>query len=209
MNVMSRSPLAAPNGVAVVEDVIGLEAFRAKNCAATLWNRQIPQEILKWMNAIDPDALPVGRCIVRAVETGPMVRSFCDKVGLPKGPERSWFEQDVASLAGIFSDLMRTPHIRLRMDMVTTNACRKFHVDAIVGRLVCSYRGPGTQYGTGQNGKDPNRVFTVPTGAPILLRGSLWPETPRSGLLHRSPPIETTGETRLVVVLDPMNHPEN
>ncbi|ESQ13779.1 MAG: hypothetical protein N838_33160, partial [Thiohalocapsa sp. PB-PSB1] len=50
---------------------------------------------------------------------------------------------------------------------------------------------------------------TVPTGAPILLRGTLWPEQPKSGLLHRSPPIEGSGETRLLLVLDPMDGPED
>ena len=44
--------------------------------------------------------------------------------------------------------------------------------------------------------------------APILLRGTLWQERPRTGLLHRSPPIEGTGETRLVLVLDPIDDPE-
>ncbi|ESQ13777.1 MAG: hypothetical protein N838_33150 [Thiohalocapsa sp. PB-PSB1] len=34
------------------------------------------------------------------------------------------------------------------------------------------------------------------------------PESPRSGLLHRSPPIEGSGETRLLLVLDPMDGPE-
>lgn len=48
----------------------------------------------------------------------------------------------------------------------------------------------------------------MPTGAPIPLRGTLWPEGPRSGLLHRLPPIEGTGETRLVLVLDPVDDPE-
>ena len=94
--------------------------------------------------------------------------------------------------------------LRLRFDVVTGNACRKFHVDAITARLVCTYRGAGTQYGMSTDGTDPSRVFAVATGAPILLRGSLWPEEPASGLLHRSPPIEGTGETRLVLVLDPI-----
>ncbi|MEW7008160.1 DUF1826 domain-containing protein [Lentilitoribacter sp. EG35] len=35
------------------------------------------------------------------------------------------------------------------------------------------------------------------------------PETPTSGLLHRSPPIDGTGETRLLLVLDPVSDPEN
>ena len=108
-------------------------------------------------------------------------------------------------MAGMFAGIVDAPYLRMRMDVVTTNACRKFHVDAITARLVLTYRGTGTQYGVSQGGHDPQRVFTVPTGAPILLRGSLWPETPRSGVVHRSPPIEGTGETRLVLVLDPVH----
>lgn len=53
-------------------------------------------------------------------------------------------------------------------------------------------------------GPPPNNIVTVPTGAPVLLRGSLWPPKPETGLLHRSPPIEETGEKRLVLVLDPI-----
>ncbi|MCZ4269037.1 DUF1826 domain-containing protein, partial [Rhodobacteraceae bacterium G21628-S1] len=44
-------------------------------------------------------------------------------------------------------------------------------------------------------------------GAPIILRGTRWPETPVSGVLHRSPPIAGTGETRLLLVLDPIDDP--
>ena len=103
---------------------------------------------------------------------------------------------------------MSAPFLRLRLDVVTTNACPKFHIDAVTARLVCTYRGTGTQYGISTDGADPRRVFIVPTGSPILLRGTLWPEMPSSGLLHRSPPIEGTGETRLVLVLDPVLNPE-
>lgn len=104
----------------------------------------------------------------------------------------------------MFADLLTSKYLRLRLDVVTNNACRKFHVDAITARLVCTYRGTGTQYGISTNGNDPDWVFTVQTGAPMLLRGTLWPEHPRSGLRHRSPPIEGTGETRLVLVVDPI-----
>ena len=53
-------------------------------------------------------------------------------------------------------------------------------------------------------GKTANNIVTVATGAPVLLRGSLWPSKTETGLLHRSLPIEETGETRLVLVLDPI-----
>ena len=38
----------------------------------------------------------------------------------------------------------------------------------------------------------------------MILRGTNWPSAAKPGLLHRSPPIEGTGETRLVLVLDPI-----
>ena len=131
-----------------------------------------------------------------------------DLSGLPSKPEHDWLQADINLLADTFADLMSAAFLRLRLDIVTTNACRRFHIDAVTARLVCTYRGTGTQYGVSPHGNAPERVFTVPTGAPILLRGTVWPEQPPSGLLHRSPPIEGTGETRLVLVLDPVSDPD-
>ena len=127
--------------------------------------------------------------------------------GTPDCPERDLFIDDVSALAAIFADVMRVGYLRLRLDVVVSNACRKFHIDAVTARLICTYRGTGTQCGISADGGVPRRVLTVPTGSPIILRGTHWPETPISGLLHRSPPIEGTGETRLMLVLDPVNDP--
>ena len=115
--------------------------------------------------------------------------------------------EDASALASIFADVMDSAYVRLRFDVVDTNACRKFHIDAVKARLVCTYRGTGTQYGLSENGHDPAQILTVPTGAPIILRGTRWPETQVSGVLHRSPPIAGTGETRLLLVLDPIDDP--
>lgn len=115
--------------------------------------------------------------------------------------------EDTAALAAIFASVMDSTYLRLRFDVVNTNACRKFHVDAVTARLVCTYRGTGTQYGISENGEDPDQIMTAPTGSPIILRGSRWPETPLSGLLHRSPPIAGTGATRLLLVLDSIEDP--
>lgn len=196
-------------GVGIADDPASLSAFLQPGCAAAIWRRQTPPEIQNWLNKLDPDLLPRGRIVLHPNTVADTVGHLCAFAKTPTGPERDWFEADVAALAERFSDLMLARFLRLRLDVVTTNACRKFHVDAINARLVCTYRGTGTQYGISTDGNDPRRVFTVQTGAPILLRGSLWPETPASGLLHRSPPIEGTGETRLVLVLDPVSDPED
>lgn len=111
---------------------------------------------------------------------------------------------DIAALSHIFSHVMDASYLRVRLDVVTTNACRKFHVDAVTTRLICTYRGPGTQYGSASDGQEPRHIFTVPTCAPVMLRGSLAPGHSSPQILHRSPPIDGTAMSRLVLVLDPV-----
>ena len=59
------------------------------------------------------------------------------------------------------------------------------------------------------DGADPKHFKTTPTSSPILLRGTLGIEDNTKMILHRSPPIEGTGETRFVFVIDPIFDPEN
>jgi hypothetical protein len=161
------------------------------------------------LDGIDGEALPRARVVLPRHAVGEVVQQLFDMANLTDGAERAWLQQDIIGLADILSDLMNARYLRLRLDVVTTNGCRKFHIDVATARLVCTYRGTGTQYGVSSDGDDPRRVFTVQTGAPILLRGTLRPTEPPSSLLHRSPPIEGTGETRFVLVLDPVDDPED
>ncbi|MDX8350218.1 DUF1826 domain-containing protein [Cognatiyoonia sp. IB215446] len=196
-------------GVAIADRPENLQDFLEPSCAAAIWRRQLSPDFQAWINGLDPTNLPQGRIILRPDAVGAAVNELCEIAQTPTGPERDQLVMDIDVLAEIFAALMQTHYIRLRLQPVTSNACRKFHIDAITARLVCTYRGTGTQYGLSPDGDDPSRVFTVPTGAPILLRGTLWPANPPAGLLHRSPPIEGTGETRLILVLDAVFDPED
>ncbi len=195
-------------GVGVANTPEGLSAIHHPGCAAAIWRRSPLPGFQAWIDAVEPERLPKARVIVRSEHVRNLASQICETVGTPASCERDRLIDDAAALADIFAGLMRTQYLLLRLDVVTTNACRKFHIDAVTARLVCTYRGTGTQYGVSTDGAEPKRVFTVPTGAPILLRGTLWPQRPKSGLLHRSPPIEGKGETRLVLVLDPVVDPQ-
>ncbi len=199
------SPISAdqPVGVSPFDDGQEMGCFRDAACAAAIWNRRLPSEVTAWLAGLDAALLPSGRAVMPVSAVTENVTQLCDMAGMPIGPQRDWLIDDIADLAHRFAEVMNAPYVKVRLQAVTTNACRKFHLDAITGRLVCTYRGSGTQYGTSAKGGDPEHIFATPTGAPIVLRGSLWPATPSAGLLHRSPPIEGTGETRLVLVLDP------
>ncbi len=196
-------------GVAVVRKPEELTHLLKSDCGAALWQRKVLPDFQRWIDGLTPENLPRGRLILRPDAVRDAVAQLCDLADMPDRPHRTRLIDDIAALSDIFAKLMDARWLRLRLNAVTTNACRKFHVDAITARLVCTYRGAGTQYGNAPRGRSPDRVVTVPTGSPILLRGTLWPARTETPLLHRSPPIEGTGETRLVLVLDPVDDPED
>ena len=191
-------------GVGVVRTIQDLAVIRDPGCAVALCQRQPDRNVLEWLERLDSDRLPKARVILPPDRISEALEQICDISDTPDCEERNRLIDDVTKLAKVFADLMKTAHLRLRFDLVTTNSCKKFHIDRITARLLCTYRGTGTQYGVLIDGPEPDRILTVPTGSPIVLRGSLWPETPKSGILHRSPPIEGTGEYRSILVLDPI-----
>ncbi|MEO1531121.1 MAG: DUF1826 domain-containing protein [Pseudomonadota bacterium] len=208
MNLVRETVVDAAIGVGVADRCDDLAAINHPGCAAAIWRRQLDRDFQTWVDSLQPDELPRARMILPPEEAAACLLDLFDEQHVQAGDERAWLVGDIQRLCTAFLRLVHAPFIRLRLDVVANNACRKFHLDAVTARLVCTYRGTGTQYGVSTDGADPRRIFTVATGSPIILRGTQWPETPRSGLLHRSPPIEGTGETRFVLVIDPIFDPD-
>ena len=173
-----------------------------------IWDRQIPVNIQDWLNKVDPKLIPSFRQIFHKNEVNKNINKIF-KNTIIKQKETEWLVQDIIRLSRLFSNLMKVDYLRLRMEVVSTNSCRKFHIDAVKSRLICTYRGQGTQYGLSMDSNDPEQFKTTPTSSPILLRGTLWIEDKLKMILHRSPPIEGTGETRFVFVIDPIFDLEN
>lgn len=209
MNQISAFSYHSVPGVDVVSKAKDLNTIKADECAAAIWQRQPLRSFQDWIDGIAPAHLPRARLILRPESVHKALSEIVEATGLPSSPEQEMLVDDMSALAHMFAGVMEIPYLRLRLDVIKTNACRKFHIDAVTARLVCTYRGTGTQYGIATPTADPARIFTVPTSSPILLRGTLWPTTPRSHLKHRSPPIEGTGQTRLVLVLDPVTEPKD
>lgn len=208
MNIANKIGQVAHSGVLIADDPEEWSGFLEPDCAAAVWNRPTLPDIQRWINGLNAAHLPHGRIVLHRATVRDAVMTLWDNAGPSNSAERDWLINDVVSLADRFAEMMKVSYLRLRLETVKTNACRKFHVDAITARLVCTYRGTGTQYGTTSGNADPVQIETTPTGAPILLRGTLWPPMPATVLKHRSPPIEGTGEVRLVLVLDPVQDPE-
>jgi hypothetical protein len=110
---------------------------------------------------------------------------------------------DIISLAGRFSALMGVDEVRVRLEVITGNACKKVHTDYTDVRLICTYAGQGTDYalqGADDHGGDCC-LEQVPTGWIGLFKGRTF-HPDHAPAWHRSPPIAGTGEKRLLLVID-------
>jgi len=105
---------------------------------------------------------------------------------------------DIAVLARRHARLTGTDRLTLKLEVVETDACRRFHADYVALRMLCTYVGPGTQW---HAIADPDTIGQVPTGAVAIFKGRMLLDPPT--VLHRSPPIVATGERRLMLTLDP------
>jgi hypothetical protein len=126
------------------------------------------------------------------------------------------FRAEVRDLAVWFAELSGSAQLRLFFGRVQNDMCRRFHTDIVSLRLLCTYVGPGTLWvdpavvvtkhlARGSNEQmiaDPTGIHQVPTGQVCLLKGALHEHSKHGAVLHRSPPVEDSGQARLVLRID-------
>lgn len=191
---------AAP--VRMVDRLDGLSVIRNPDCAAAFWQRANGPSFQDWLDTLEPERLPTGCMVLHPKAVRQVVLQICDSVGTPDCRERAALVDDVAALAECFANLMSVPWLRVRLDVATTDACRRVRVDPSSARLFCTYRGPATQWRVAAENVGPRCLFTVPTAAPIVLRGMRW--AGGAELVRSSTPLEGVRDTRFVLSLDPV-----
>ena len=194
--------------VQISDNIEGLHAVNQPLVPAAIWRRTPLSKFQTWIDSFPDKQLPAARIALPLDAIQGALMEVMQISGMPACGQREILIDDITALANVFAEINQTKFLRLRLEAITGNACSKFHVDAVTTRLVCTYRGPGTQYCFSADGTDLSNIFDVPTSSPIVMRGTLWPNKERSGFFHRSPPIEGSGKTRLLLVLDPISDPK-
>lgn len=170
--------------------------------------RVVPDSIQSALNAMPLKQWMQDRCCLPANQVGIRIEQLFTKWGLSLHTAQRWVARDAEACAKEFARVLDTQDIHLRVEVIEDDACRKFHRDAIKARMICTYTGPGTEYTGTQTMDDPATIGTVPTGCPVLFKGKAWPVPQGQHLVHRSPPIEGLGISRLVLVIDEVLPPE-
>lgn len=126
------------------------------------------------------------------------------------------FQADLRQLADIFFQVSKDFAVKFRLLTTDEDDCRRFHVDYRHLRLLCTYQGPGTEWladsqvdrAALESGQPNESILRF--GKPRLiepfwvaiLKDDAYPGNTGQGLVHRSPPIEDTGQTRVLFCMD-------
>ncbi len=141
---------------------------------------------------------------------------------LPQGAGRDALLGDIALLAEVYGDLLGCPIVGIRLEILRRAMCPRFHVDHTGIRLVCTYRGPGTEWledacadrsrlGPASAGmpderngiiRDPSGIHRAPPFAVALLKGTRWQGNVGGGVIHRSPAVGPADGPRAVLIMD-------
>lgn len=120
------------------------------------------------------------------------------------------FIADLGWLVGAYACLLDARSVGLRLRVLDSAMCPRFHVDHVPLRLITTYAGPASEWleegaidrrRLGQVEVDPAHVQRLACGDVALLKGEKWLGNEGAGLVHRSPS-PANGERRLILTLD-------
>lgn len=213
---MNATILATRPHVARGDKPEALSAITSQAVNLALWQRRLPRALEAsieahrtrpivgeaWFDACDSAALTDGHFAALLRDVSPA--------------DQALWRADIAPLLDEFARLSAAHVVRATLETVTGSACRKFHVDWIGLRLLCTYDGAGTQWlpdaavrrdmlTVGDNDDivdDPASVQSMACGDVGLFKGEAWPGNEGRGIVHRSPPKPEGGHRRVLLCLD-------
>ena len=185
-----------------------LSQIRDPAVTLAIWHRRSPAGLARWLDGLPAERLPEGRFTGPARDVAGRLSTLCDLAGLGDDAGRRALIDDITRLARLFASLTRRDDIDLRLEALDHDSCWRFHRDHVGYRINATYRGPGTQWlppslaGRGLHAQRRYRGalndlprFAVGVFKGVMLAGD-------HAIVHRSPPVEGSGVTRLFLCLN-------
>lgn len=183
--------------------------------------RWLPRGELPELTGYFDDPL-VHRALGRGLQFTCSAAARPDLRSLPAAPGREAAVADVEHLIEILATLLDPPALGVRLEVLDRAMCPRFHVDRVGVRLLCTYRGPGTELldeasadrrwlGAAGHGlddelsglvRDPGVIQRIPRQAVLLMKGAGWPGNEHLGAIHRSPQVNVCDGPRIVIAID-------
>lgn len=188
----------------VAADPAILQDIRREDCNLAIWERPLATDFAPMLEGAPQDI----RFAAALGDLPALLAAELADKGFAARHLHAGLVADAAVLAQHFCAALGLARVEVRLEVVTTDSCRKFHADYVSARLITTYVGPGTDWldsaevAALERGEEPRRIHRMNTGDVGLFKGKLATLHPA---IHRSPPISASGEARLLLVLNPVS----
>lgn len=180
-----------------------LERVRAPGKNLAIWVRDagdLAPGLGDWLDGLSAAEIPNHQDIVSREAAPGVIRAACEAT-LPAGPLREALIVELGERVEAMFAFTGEALLKLRLDRLDGPACVRFHQDAVGIRLLCSYRGPGTEWvpdaavvpaklgrslPNSEIVPEASEIRSLPRFAVGLLKGSDARDG-TFGIVHRSP----------------------
>ena len=192
-----------------------LERISEPDVNICIWQRPSIDQINRELVSLTPRDLPDVRSHCTLNNFDAAVTGLMANQGLSPDLFKHW-RGDLLNIARVYFPLTKGRRVTMRLETTDQDGCPRFHTDRTHLRLLCTYLGPGTEWlrddqadREAQLAGAPNSEILI-TDKPSqlgrfwvgLLKGSAFPGNSLNGLIHRSPPSQGPGITRVLFCLD-------
>lgn len=198
-----------PRGAAIAgADPMTLFDVLRPEANLAIWHRDLPQALTRSLAPL------VGAASFAAVAEGGIDEALVTLANkLPVVPPLKLMF-DLQDLATAFAAIAGTAgRVCIRLEAIGGRGCYRWHADAVGLRLLCTYRGAGTEWLPVAGGARTARALAeepppsgsaarLPTGAVGLLKGESHPGNAGWGCIHRAPPVAAGAPARLLLCID-------
>jgi hypothetical protein len=207
--ITSTLPHAAGNQPDVLHQIL------TPGVNLSLWQRPAEAAVIRELSSLQASDLPDVRCPTLLDSFDDNISTLLQQQDLDPLAFEHW-RVDLQRLAELYFSISEDREVTLRLVTTDGDDCRRFHVDRTHLRLLCTFRGPGTEWLTdvqvdrmAQSSGAPNEEI-IRFGKPArfepfwvgVMKGDAYPGNADHGLVHRSPPVADSGQIRVLFCLD-------
>ena len=195
-------------GIHTVQSQDRLNAISYSETELVIWQRSLPDQLQTWLGQLNTHQLPHARVLVKASDIRKAMEFKLKHHDEGVKHITDLLVDDIEGLTLAFAEITGDRMVDVRLERVSDNACWKFHRDFVKTRLLTTYRGPSTEWVLpkyGEKAMQQQLRFKGPIEslAPhdvAIFKGNN--NASETGIVHRSPPIEGTCYTRLLLCLN-------
>jgi hypothetical protein len=129
------------SGVVLGRLAMDLLAIQQAKVSLASWQRRLPEPLSAWLDALPDERLPQLGAQGRHEELAHAIHGALAPLRQTHPAPTELLCQDILRQVALFCTVAQAPSLRLRLERIDHDGCRKWHQDWTSLRLLCTYRG--------------------------------------------------------------------